>query len=40
MHAIPAKQRVLKLSQYYSSNYSRITDAIIGVVGKSISDGT
>ena len=40
MHAIPAKYKAPKLSHYYSSIYSRISDAITTIVCKSISNGT
>ena len=39
-NAIPAKQRVLKLSHCYSTIYSRVTDTITRAMGKSIGDET
>ena len=40
MHALPAKQRVPKLSCYNSSIHSRVVDTITSFLGKSISDRT
>ena len=40
VHNLPAKQKVPKLSRYYSSIYSRLSDAMAGAKGKSIGNGT
>ena len=40
MHAITAKQRAPKVSDNYSSIFSRVSDTMNNVKGKSISAGT